>query len=324
MAPRPAEGAGDPERHYVPPDKSKPLQADPDLSRRTIEDVFGTNETMEGAGVRLQRAFGAHEVPKLDPFLLLDDFRSDDPADYEAGFPWHPHRGIQTVTYMLDGYVEHGDSLGNAGRIGPGDVQWMSAGSGIIHQEMPKGRKDVMGGMQLWVNIPADDKMSTPLYQEFQSKHIPEVKKDGSIVRVIAGSYLGNEGPVKNIQVDPQYLDVRLEPGRVFEHRVPAGDRTFAYVLDGQARFEEGRDPFGARSVIIFEEGDLVRVETTGQPVRFILVSGRPLKEPVAWYGPIVMNTQKELEKAIEDLQNDTFVKTKASGRGDLEEMRKA
>ena len=314
---------GDPDKHYVPPQRSAPITADADRAQRQIEEIWETRPTLEGAGVRLERAFGNPQVPRLDPFLLLDDFRSEEPQDYLAGFPWHPHRGIQTVTYMLDGYVDHGDSLGNAGRIGPGDVQWMSAGSGIIHQEMPKGEKDVMGGLQLWVNVPAADKMARPGYQEYKSENIPTLHGDGHAVRLVSGRYRGMEGPVRDIAVRPQFLDITMEPGRAFEHDIPGGHRAFAYVLDGAARFEEGHDRIEDHHVVLFRDGDHVRVETTGDPVRFLLVSGRPLKEPVAWWGPIVMNTQRELDEAVADLQKGTFVKTGAESTGDAASMRR-
>jgi len=284
---------------------------------RRVEAVLPSRETIEGAGVHLKRAFGANEVPKLDPFLLLDDFRSDNPLDYVAGFPWHPHRGIETVTYMLDGFVEHGDSLGNAGVIGPGDVQWMTAGSGIVHQEMPRGRENVMGGFQLWVNLPRNHKMTDPRYQEFRAEKIPEAQAGkGARVRVVAGSVAGVEGPVRDIAVQPQYLDVRLEAGRLFEQAIPRGHRAFAYVVSGRASFDpDGRETTDAENLVLLRDGDLVRVRTGADPVRFLLVSGKPLAEPVAWWGPIVMNDRRELQQAITEFHEGTFVKHGATVR---------
>lgn len=278
---------------------------------RAEAEVLAARPTIEGAGVHLRRAFGSAEVPRLDPFLLLDDFRSENPAEYIAGFPWHPHRGIETVTYMLDGRVEHEDSLGNKGIIGRGDVQWMTSGSGIVHQEMPKVDARRMGGFQLWVNLPRKDKMTDPRYQEVKSGHIPEaVPAAGVRMRVIAGSVGDVQGPVRDIGVDPEYLDVRVDPRTSFDHRVPMGHTVFAYLLEGRAAFdEEGSDVIDDGHLVILRGGDAVRVTTRDAPARFLLVSGKPLHEPIAWWGPIVMNNRREIEEAVEEFQNGTFIK---------------
>ena len=267
--------------------------------------------TIEGAGVHLRRAFGSAEVPRLDPFLLLDDFRSENPAEYVAGFPWHPHRGIETVTYMLDGRVEHEDSIGNKGIIGRGDVQWMTSGSGIIHQEMPKVDRDRMGGFQLWVNLPKSHKMMDPRYQEVKSGNVVEVEPARGVrMRVIAGDVYGAKGPVRDIVVEPEYLDVHVDPRTDFLHRVKRGHTLFAYLLDGRASFDEdGRDPIEDGHLVVFKDGDRVRIGTRDGPARFLLVSGKPLHEPIAWWGPIVMNNRRELEVAVEEFQNGTFIK---------------
>jgi redox-sensitive bicupin YhaK (pirin superfamily) len=278
---------------------------------RDVAEVLAARPTIEGAGVHLRRAFGGAEVPRLDPFLLLDDFRSENPAEYIAGFPWHPHRGIETVTYMLDGRVEHEDSLGNKGTIGRGDVQWMTSGSGIIHQEMPKVDLRKMGGFQLWVNLPKANKMSDPRYQEVKTGQIPEVEPARGVrMRVVAGDAGGVQGPVRGISVDPQYLDVRVESQTEFVPRVAPGHTAFAYVLDGRASFdEEASDIIDDGHLVIFGDGDAVRVRTRDAPARFLLVSGQPLREPIAWWGPIVMNTRKEIEQAVEEYQNGTFIR---------------
>lgn len=278
---------------------------------RGVAEVLAARPTIEGAGVHLRRAFGGTEVPRLDPFLLLDDFRSENPADYIAGFPWHPHRGIETVTYMLDGRVEHEDSLGNKGIIGRGDVQWMTSGSGIIHQEMPKVDQRRMGGFQLWVNLPKTDKMMDPRYQEVKSGEIPEVvPARGVRMRVVAGQVGGVRGPVRDIAVEPEYLDVRMDPQTEFVHEVKPGHTAFAYVLEGRSSFdEEGSDPIDDGHLVILGDGDVVRVKTRADPSRFLLVSGKPLREPIAWWGPIVMNNRKEIEEAVEEFQNGTFIK---------------
>ena len=298
---------------------------------RRIKKVFKSKPTIEGAGVHLNRAFGYYNVPQLDPFLLLDDFRSDEPEHYLPGFPWHPHRGIETITYMLDGYVEHGDSMGNKGVISPGDVQWMTAGSGVIHQEMPKGnRNGWMGGFQLWANLPAKQKMMNPRYRDVKKNMIPEVKrKDGTTIKIIAGKIDNVQGPVEDIVIDPEYLDVTVPPGTAFAHSLNPSHTVFAYVTDGQAYFDKGKDSYtyqieganyfdfkrdcliGSQSVVLYEHehGDEINVTTTENSVRFLLISGMPLNEPVAWYGPIVMNTQEELKIAFEEYNNGTFIK---------------
>lgn len=287
------------------------MDADGSGAVRKAGQILPSRETIEGAGVHLRRAFGYHQVPRLDPFLLLDDFRSENPAEYVAGFPWHPHRGIETVTYMLDGVVEHEDSIGNKGVIGSGDVQWMTSGSGIIHQEMPKPKGDLMGGLQLWVNLPVSSKMMEPRYQEVQRARIPEAKPaKGVDVRVIAGEVEGVRGPVQDIVVEPEYLDVRVAPHGAFEHPVRKGHTVFAYVLGGKGRFDaDSGETVDSESLVIFEDGDRVRIEAVGDPLRFLLISGRPLGEPVAWWGPIVMNTRRELEVAISEFQGGTFIK---------------
>ncbi len=296
---------------------------------RTIKKVWKSKPTIEGAGVHLKRAFGFDEVPQLDPFLLLDAFKSENPDDYKRGFPWHPHRGIETITYILDGDVEHGDSLGNRGMIAAGDVQWMTAGSGIIHQEMPKGdRKGQMWGFQLWSNLPARHKMMDPRYREVKQAAIPQAQTpDGATVRVICGEVAGVQGPVREIVTDPEYLDVSVPAARSFTHAVKPGHTVFAYVIEGEAYFDPGRDPFareavgenyfdmarpcacGVDSLVLYDPGDNIVVTTEQQPVRFMLVAGKPLKEPVAWYGPIVMNTQEELRTAFREYEQGTFVK---------------
>ena len=281
---------------------------------RRIDEILPARETIEGAGVHLRRAFGNREVPRLDPFLLLDDFRSENPAEYLPGFPWHPHRGMETVTYMLDGFVEHEDSIGNHGVVGKGDVQWMTSGSGIIHQEMPKPREGAMGGFQLWVNLPSSDKMMTPRYQEVKRASIPEVQPaKGVTVRVVSGTIGGVHGPVRDIVVEPEYLDVQLSPHAVLEHPLERGHTVLAYVLQGKGRFdEESGEVVDSESLVLFQDGDIVRIEAHADPLRFLLISGRPIREPVAWWGPIVMNTRRELEVAIEEYQDGTFIKHRA------------
>ncbi len=305
-------------------------------SVRAITKVWKSRPTIEGAGVHLKRAFGFDEVPQFDPFLLLDDFRSDNPDDYKRGFPWHPHRGIETITYVLDGEVEHQDSLGNGGVISSGDLQWMTAGSGILHQEMPKGdRKGRMYGCQLWANLPAKYKMMDPRYRDVKSGAVPVVKTaDEATIRVIAGKVEGMQGPVRDVVTDPEYLDVILPAGKTLTYPVKAGHTVFAYVLEGEAYFEPGRDPFaheavganyfdmkipcscGAETLILYGPGDSVMVTTEKRPVRFLLISGRPLREPVAWYGPIVMNTKEELRIAFEEFEKGTFVKHSIQDKG--------
>jgi quercetin 2,3-dioxygenase len=284
------------------------------MAVRETKRISTSAATTEGAGVRLRRAFGFGKTEEYDPFLLLDDFRNDAPAAYAAGFPWHPHRGIETITYMLAGSVEHGDSLGNSGIISAGDVQWMTAGSGIIHQEMPRGDdQGRMHGFQLWANLPAQKKMIPPRYQEFAASEIPRAHgPEGAEARVICGSLWGVQGPVEGIGVDPSYFDIALPPEIQAQIPVPAGRHSFAYVIDGSGRFgEAGENATGAknRNLLLFGDGDEIHVQTGGAGIRFLLVSGLPLKEPVAWYGPIVMNTQEELNTALTELRNDTFLK---------------
>lgn len=277
---------------------------------RAVKKIWKSRPTLEGAGVHLRRAFGFHEVPEFDPFLLLDDFRSENPNDYKAGFPWHPHRGMETITYVLDGDVEHGDSLGNKGIIAAGDVQWMTAGSGIIHQEMPKGnRKGQMFGFQLWANLPAKSKMMVPRYREVKAKTVPRIKTaDGAAVRVICGEINGVKGPVQEIVTDPEYLDVELAAGKSFTHPVKSGHTVFAYVIEGEAYFDP--NICGDGTLVLYGEGTGVTVTTDKKPVRFLLVSGRPIREPVAWYGPIVMNTKEELRQAFQEYNDGTFVRS--------------
>jgi hypothetical protein len=288
------------------------------IQKRAISRAWTSQPTMEGAGVHLRRAFGHRELPQIDPFLLLDAFRSENPDDYRRGFPWHPHRGIETITYILDGDVEHGDSLGNSGVISPGDVQWMTAGSGIIHQEMPKGDgKGRMAGFQLWSNLPAKNKMMNPRYQEVKQAQIPIVKTDeGASVRVIAGEVDGVQGPVRAIVTDPQMLDVSLPAGTQFTRVTNPGHTAFAYIFEGEGNFGAGSGPRGGRdgmlhtdTVALYGAGDRITVRSESKPVRFLLVSGRPLKEPIAWHGPIVMNTDEEIETAFQEFQNGSFVK---------------
>jgi hypothetical protein len=284
-------------------------QSNPESSRR-VGAILPARETIEGAGVHLRRAFGHAEVPRLDPFLLLDDFRSENPAEYLAGFPWHPHRGIETVTYMLDGRVNHEDSLGNKGIIGPGDVQWMTAGSGIIHQEMPKALDGRMGGFQLWVNLPGKQKMMAPRYREVQRAQIHERElAKGVHAKVIAGEVGGVRGPVRDIVVDPLYLDVRLEPGAVFEQPVAKGHRAFSYFLDGSASLEPDGERIDEKNLVLLHDGERVRFQAGPRGLRALLVAGKPLGEPVAWWGPIVMTNRRELETAVTEFHEGTFLK---------------
>jgi redox-sensitive bicupin YhaK (pirin superfamily) len=298
---------------------------------RKIKKILKGKPTIEGAGVHLKRAFGFYQVPLLDPFLLLDDFHSNRPEDYIRGFPWHPHRGIETITYVLHGKVEHGDSMGNKGTISSGDVQWMTAGSGIIHQEMPKGQKDgLMWGFQLWANLPSSHKMMDPRYRDVQSIQIPEVTlTQGVEVKIICGEAKKVKGPVQDIVIDPEYLDITVPSKLSFTHPVKRGHTVLAYVIEGAGYFDPRRDAYayeaeGANyfdfkrdcfmspeTLILFDEGDEVAISTEEKPVRFLLISGKPIGEPVAWYGPIVMNTQEELRIAFEEYQNGTFIKPK-------------
>jgi quercetin 2,3-dioxygenase len=296
---------------------------------RKILKVIRSKPTIEGAGVHLKRAFGSSEVPDLDPFLLLDDFRSNDPRQYIKGFPWHPHRGIETITYVLEGRVEHGDSMGNEGVISVGDVQWMTAGSGIIHQEMPKGdAQGHMGGFQLWANLPASHKMMDPRYRGLTRGEIPEVSTgSGVTVKIICGEVKGTKGPVRDIVTDPEYLDVTVAAHSEFIHPAKAGHTAFAYVIAGEGYFCREKNPFtyeleganyfdmerkafiGNNSLVVFDDGDQIVASTESESVRFLLVSGNPIREPVAWYGPIVMNTREELQIAFEEYRNGTFIK---------------
>jgi len=299
------------------------------VSLRPVRKIVDAKPTLEGAGVKLYRAFGFGDN-EFDPFLLFDDFRNDDPEGYLAGFPWHPHRGIETITYVLAGAVDHGDSLGNRGRLGAGDVQWMTAGSGIMHQEMPQGdERGRMHGFQLWANLPASLKMTAPRYQDIPAAEIPEiVDDDGTTVRVITGAFWGKRGPVDGIAADPRYIDVWVPPGKRKTLPVETSNHAFAYVFDGSGTFRNASDPFGVltekgtpdsevlvretagnRSLVVFDSGDEVTVQAGEEGIRFLLVSGKPIEEPVAWYGPIVMNTRAELLRAVTDLRDGTFIK---------------
>ena len=299
------------------------------MSIRPVKRVVHAQPTMEGAGVRLQRAFGFGDTSEFDPFLLLDDFRNDRPEDYLAGFPWHPHRGIETITYVLAGSVEHGDSLGNRGTLGDGDVQWMTAGSGILHQEMPKGdAHGHMHGFQLWANLPASLKMTTPRYQDVTANDIPAVvEDDGTRVRVICGDFWGQTGPIDGVAADPRYLDVSVPPGVTRRLPVETPRHAFAYVFAGAGSFRDASAPrpvktelvdatgspgveaVGNRSLVLFDGGDEIVVRAGGEGIRFLLVSGQPIQEPVAWQGPIVMNTQAQLHQAFNELRQGTFIK---------------
>ncbi len=299
------------------------------MSIRPVKRIIESQPTLEGAGVRLRRAFGFGDTSDFDPFLLLDDFRNENPADYLAGFPWHPHRGIETITYVLAGNVSHGDSLGNEGTLGAGDVQWMTAGSGILHQEMPRGdERGRMHGFQLWANLPSSLKMTKPRYQDVLSDEIPEVTDDdGTRIRVICGDFWGVTGPVDGIAAEPRYLDVWVPPDQRKTLAVETSRHAFAYVFDGAGTFQDASHPMGVltervgpdeappvretgnRSLVLFDRGDEVTVQAGENGVRFLLVSGKPLQEPVAWRGPIVMNTQEELREAYSELSAGTFIK---------------
>jgi redox-sensitive bicupin YhaK (pirin superfamily) len=282
------------------------------MQNRAIKRVIKSKPTLEGAGVHLKRAFGFGQTELFDPFLLLDDFRGDDPALYMKGFPWHPHRGIETITYVTRGTVEHGDSLGNKGVIGSGDVQWMTAGSGIIHQEMPKGDpQGFMWGFQLWANLPSSRKMMDPRYREISHDQIPEVSLPGGItIKVISGTVNGIQGPVTDVVIEPEYLDVMMPPDKKFAHTVPAGHTALAYVYGGEAYFSDEMNALVTNEhLVLFDDGGQVTITTKESPVRFLLLSGNPIREPVAWYGPIVMNTQEELQTALDEYRNGTFIK---------------
>ena len=300
------------------------------MSIRPVLSTSAAQPTLEGAGVHLHRAFGFHDPDLSDPFLLFDDFRNDRPEDYLKGFPWHPHRGIETITYVLDGTVAHGDSLGNRGTLAAGDVQWMTAGSGILHQEMPQGSAEGrMHGFQLWANLPASLKMTQPRYQDVKGADIPEiVDDDGTLVRVIVGSFWGRRGPVDGVAADPQYLDISVPPGVRKSFKVDTYRRAFAYVFAGAGRFADAsapagvllekevmgrevnvRDMSGNRTLIRFGTGDEVTVQASDEGVRFLLISGAPIEEPIAWHGPIVMNTRDEIRQAVMELNNGTFIR---------------
>ena len=295
---------------------------------RKIRQIFISKPVLEGAGVKLKRAFGFSEAPLFDPFLLLDDFRSSNPADYRKGFPWHPHRGIETITYMLQGNVEHGDSMGNRGVISAGDVQWMTAGSGIIHQEMPFGNKNgAMGGFQLWANLPASRKMSAPRYRGITSVQIPKLHLENDVeIHIICGHIGDTQGPVNDIAIDPEYLDITIPAGISWTHHLRRGYTAFAYIIAGKGMFCKDAEPLYSEpqksstvkfedgaflensTLILFSDGDTINITTKDEPVRFLLISGKPLNEPIAWNGPIVMNTQAELRTAFEEYQNGTFI----------------
>ena len=299
------------------------------MSLRTVKKLIQTKPTIEGAGVKLERAFGFGRTKDFDPFLLLDDFRNDNPEDYLAGFPWHPHRGIETITYVLAGSVEHGDSLGNKGIMTAGDVQWMTAGSGILHQEMPKGDpQGRMHGFQLWANLPASLKMTDPRYQDIPSSAIPEVTDDdGTRVRVICGEFWGKKGPVEGVAADPSYVDVFVPAGQRKSLKIDTRRNAFAYVFAGSGTFRDASEPrpvltdqvlkpdaqpvydVSNHSLVLFDRGDEIVVQAGDQGIRFLLVSGKPIEEPVAWYGPIVMNTQEQLRQAIGELKAGTFIR---------------
>jgi redox-sensitive bicupin YhaK (pirin superfamily) len=303
------------------------------MSIRPVKSIVQSKPAVEGAGVKLRRAFGFGDTTAFDPFLLLDDFRNDRPEDYKAGFPWHPHRGIETITYVLAGTVEHRDSLGNKGALGAGDVQWMTAGSGILHQEMPEGDpRGRMHGFQLWANLPSSLKMTAPRYQDVKAVEIPEViDDDGTRVRVVCGEFWGKRGPIEGVAADPRYLDVWVPSNMRKTLPVELERHAFAYVFEGSGSFRAASQPFGVltekevdgtealirertgnRSLVLFDSGDEVTVQAGEDGIRFLLVSGKPLQEPVAWYGPIVMNTQAELQKAMRELRDGSFIKGKA------------
>ena len=303
------------------------------MSIRSVKSESTAQPTMEGAGVHLHRVFGFGDTSLTDPFLMMDDFRNDDPSHYAAGFPWHPHRGIETITYVLAGSVEHADSLGNTGELGPGSVQWMTAGSGILHQEMPKGDADGrMHGFQLWANLPSSMKMCSPRYQDITGADVPELHDDdGSIIRVVVGDWRGKMGPIDGIAAEPQYLDVSVPANTRKTIPIDAYKNAFAYVFSGSASFKNSSQPIGVqlekeingrevfmrdksgnRTLVLFDTGDEIVVETRDEPVRFLLISGKALSEPVAWHGPIVMNTQAELQQALHELNNGSFIKESA------------
>ena len=300
------------------------------MSIRPVKQISAAVPTMEGAGVKLHRAFGFTDPQMADPFLLFDDFRNEKPKDYLAGFPWHPHRGIETITYVLAGTVEHGDSLGNRGSLGAGDIQWMTAGSGIMHQEMPQGDANGrMHGFQLWANLPSSLKMTDPRYQDIKAAEIPEViDDDGTVARVVSGEFWGKTGPVDGIAAEPVYLDISVPPGKRKTFKVDTYRSAFAYIFAGSGSFSDASKPFGVltekeldgeeltfrdqsgdRTLVVFDTGDEVTVQAGEKGIRFLLVSGKPIQEPVAWHGPIVMNTRQQLNQAIRELQAGSFIK---------------
>ena len=277
--------------------------------RRAIKAIYKGEPVTEGAGVKLRRVFGYNEAPDFDPFLMLDDFRSDQPKDFQRGFPWHPHRGIETITYVIKGDVEHGDSLGNKGVISSGDVQWMTAGSGIVHQEMPKGdAHGSMHGFQLWANLPASEKMMPPRYRGLTAKEIPEVQlPDGARIKVIAGLLNTVRGPMDDIVIQPEYLDCDVPAGVRFVHAVPRDHTAFIYVIGGEGAVE--KEAVQNRTLVLFDSGDTLEIKAGAAGIRFLLISGKPLAEPIAWRGPIVMNTKAELDLAFEEYHKGTFIK---------------
>jgi len=299
------------------------------MSLRAVKEIYPTQPTIEGAGVKLQRAFGFGKTGEFDPFLLLDDFRNENPADYLAGFPWHPHRGIETITYVLAGEVQHGDSLGNKGRMTAGDVQWMTAGSGILHQEMPKGdERGRMHGFQLWANLPSALKMTDPRYQDIPAAAIPQVTEDdGTHARIICGEFWGKTGPVEGVAAEPRYVDISVPPNKRRRIQVETTRNAFAYVFAGSGTFRDASAPQAVltesavdpnaepvydatnHSLVLFDRGDEIVVQAGPEGIRFLLVSGKPLEEPVAWYGPIVMNTQDQLRQAMAELQTGAFIR---------------
>lgn len=305
------------------------------MSLRPVKRQAEGVPTLEGAGVHLRRAFGFHDPKELDPFLLFDDFSGDDPRLYSKGFPWHPHRGIETITYVLAGEVDHADSLGNKGTLGAGDVQWMTAGSGILHQEMPRGnKKGEMHGFQLWSNLPRALKMTTPNYQDVPGAEIPvRAEDDGTVIRVVTGDWRGIRGPVDGIAAEPSYLDISVPPGVKKRIKVSVDRHAFAYIFAGAGRFTDASKPFGVmlekeyqgrelnlrdqtgkRTLVVFDRGDEVEIQAGEEGVRFLLISGRPLEEPVAWHGPIVMNTPEELQQAFAELRRGDFIREAATG----------
>ncbi|WP_018689669.1 pirin family protein [Ahrensia kielensis] len=304
------------------------------MSIRPVKQISDAQPTMEGAGVHLSRAFGFGDPSLADPFLLFDDFRNDNPEHYKKGFPWHPHRGIETITYVLAGTVDHADSLGNSGSLGAGSVQWMTAGSGIMHQEMPKGdATGKMHGFQLWANLPSSLKMTSPRYQDIAGGDIPEIiDDDGTIVRVVVGDFWGKKGPVDGIASEPQYLDITVPAGKKKSFKVDTYRSAFAYIFDGSGTFRDASRPFGVlvekevegnelhlrdmtgdRTLVVFDKGDEVTVQAGEHGIRFLLISGKPIQEPVAWHGPIVMNTRQELQQAFDELRNGSFIRESAT-----------